>query len=90
MRKLLFGIVIGAAAMYLLDPEHGAERRARAAGGWREQKDTVLEAARSTASVVSGVGQEVGGRVSELRARADEAGNGRTGAAAGKAEPAGG
>jgi gas vesicle protein len=76
MRKVMFGILVGAAAAYLLDPEHGAERRARLMSGWQEQKDTVLEAARSTAGAVSTVGQEVGGRVSEFRART-EAGNGK-------------
>ena len=71
MRKLLLGMIIGGAAVYFLDPENGGERRARLSGMWRERKDTVLEAARTTASTVTSVRQEVGGKVSDLRAKVD-------------------
>jgi len=77
MRKLFVGIIIGLAAAYFLDPERGGERRARLLNGWQEQKDTVLEAARSTAGAVSSVSHDVGGKVSEFRARSGEAGNGK-------------
>ena len=63
MRKILFGAVLGAIAMYLLDPERGAERRLVVTNLWSERKDTVLEAARTTAGAVSSVSQGVGGVV---------------------------
>ncbi|HEV3233728.1 MAG TPA: hypothetical protein VG329_04185 [Candidatus Dormibacteraeota bacterium] len=63
MRKIIFGAVLGAVAMYLLDPERGAERRLVVTNLWSERKDTVLEAARTTAGAVSSVSQGVGGVV---------------------------
>ncbi|MHB8507767.1 MAG: hypothetical protein ACYDGR_03860 [Candidatus Dormibacteria bacterium] len=71
MKRMIMGAAIGAAAMYLLDPEHGSQRRAHLTGAWRAQKGTVLEAARSTAGTVSsvsqGMGAMVGEKVSEIR-----------------------
>jgi hypothetical protein len=68
-------MIIGGAAVYFLDPDHGAERRSWLTGRWEERKDTVLEVARSTASTVSSVGQEVGqavgDKVSDLRAKTE-------------------
>jgi hypothetical protein len=66
VKKILFGVLLGAAAMYYLDPVAGPDRRRKLSGGWAEQKDTVLDAARSTASTVTSVSQEVGARVSDL------------------------
>ena len=65
MRKIIFGAVIGATAMYFLDPRQGADRRKLLTGLWAERKDTVLEAARTTAGAVSGVSQGVSGVVSD-------------------------
>jgi gas vesicle protein len=65
MRKILFGAILGALAMYFLDPGNGGERRQMLSGLWREQKDTVLDAARTTASTVSSVSQDVGTVVGE-------------------------
>jgi hypothetical protein len=80
MKKILFGAILGAAAMYFLDPEGGESRRQMVTGLWHERKDTVLEAARTTAGAVSGIPDEVGGVVGErldrVRAQDDVASNG--------------
>ena len=66
MKKILFGVLLGACAMYYLDPVAGPDRRRKLSGSWADQKDTVLDAARSTASTVTSVSQGVGARVSDL------------------------
>ena len=75
MKKLLFGAAIGAAIMYFLDPVGGPDRRRKLSGDWAGQKDTVLEAARSTAatatSVSQNVGEIVGGKVAARRGGGD-------------------
>jgi hypothetical protein len=80
VRKILFGALLGAAAMYFMDPERGAERRLMIEGLWRERKDTVLEAARTTASAVSTASSEVsevvGSGLGNLRPGASAEGNG--------------
>ncbi|HXO67249.1 MAG TPA: YtxH domain-containing protein [Candidatus Dormibacteraeota bacterium] len=65
MKKILFGVLLGAAAMYYLDPVAGPDRRRKLSGSWADQKDTVLDAARTTASTVTSVSQGIGARVSE-------------------------
>ena len=65
MRKILFGAILGALTMYFLDPGEGGERRQMLTGLWRERKDTVLDAARTTASTVSSVSQDVSTVVGE-------------------------
>ncbi|MEA2646637.1 MAG: hypothetical protein QOE92_1720 [Chloroflexota bacterium] len=78
MRKILFGAILGALVMFFLDPEHGGERRQMLNGVWRERKDTVLDAARSTAETVTAVSQDVGtvvgGKLNDLRPGTSEAG----------------
>jgi hypothetical protein len=86
MKKILFGAILAGVAYYYLHPENGAERRARLSSMWGSQKDTVLEAARNTSSVVAGVSQDVGDLVGTKivgrRAEGDSAnGNVLTGAA---------
>ena len=80
MRRILFGAILGAAAMYFLDPERGGDRRLMIEGLWREQKDTVLEAARTTASAVSTASSEVsevvGSGLGNLRPGTETSGNG--------------
>ena len=74
MKKILFGAVIGALAMYFLDPVGGPDRRRKLSGDWAGQKDTVLEAARSTAATATSVSQSVGeivGKAGERRAEGD-------------------
>jgi gas vesicle protein len=63
MKKILFGAILGAVAMYFLDPERGENRRQTITGLWHERKDTVLDAARTTAGAVSGISNEVSGVV---------------------------
>jgi hypothetical protein len=75
MRKIFFGAILGAAAMYFLDPGHGAERRQMLTGLWSERKETVLEAARTTAGAVSAVTQGVGDRLNPV-VPAGDSGNG--------------
>jgi hypothetical protein len=60
VKKILFGAVIGAVIMYFLDPVGGADRRRKLSGDWAGQKDTVLEAARSSAAAAAGLSQNVG------------------------------
>jgi gas vesicle protein len=86
VKKILFGGILAAAAFYYLHPEAGAERRKRLSSLWGSRKDTVLEAARSTSSVVAEVSQEVGDRVGTkiagIRTEGDRTnGNTLTGAA---------
>jgi hypothetical protein len=85
VKKILFGGILAAAAFYYFHPEAGAARRERLSSLW-SRKDTVLEAARSTSSVVAGVSQEVGDRVGTkiagIRTEGDRSnGNTLTGAA---------
>lgn len=86
MRKILFGAVLGAVLVYFLDPERGAERRELISGLWGERKDTVLEAARTTAGAVSGASQQVqsviGDRLAEVTAGDEVATNGAPAASA--------
>jgi hypothetical protein len=71
MKKLLFGVGLGVAAVYFLDPNKGAGRRERVAQLWRASKPTIIEAAQKTGSSVqevsAEVGRVVGGKVTELR-----------------------
>ncbi len=86
MKKILFGAILAAAALYYLHPEAGAERRKRLSGLWGSRKDSVLEAARNPSSVVAGVSQDVGDlvgtKIAGLRTESDPSnGNALTGAA---------
>jgi hypothetical protein len=67
MRKLLLGAIIGGALVYFFDGDNGGQRRRQAAGLWQARKDTVLDAARTTAGAVSAVSHEVGDLVAEIR-----------------------
>jgi gas vesicle protein len=58
LRRLFLGAVLGAGAMYLLDPDKGHERRRQALNLWAENKDQVLETARSTSMQVQAVSQQ--------------------------------
>jgi len=72
MKKILFGALIAALAIYYLDPEQGERRRRRVTQLWDARKDTVLEVARATSSTVAGVSHDVtdlvGSKVAERHA----------------------
>jgi gas vesicle protein len=54
MGRFLYGAVVGGAAMYLLDPDSGQERRRKLAAWWRENRGSmrVRQAAEVTADRV--------------------------------------
>jgi hypothetical protein len=41
MKRFAFGVLAGMAIMYFCDPEHGAERRRRAAAWWERNRQDV-------------------------------------------------
>jgi hypothetical protein len=75
MKKILFGAILAGAAFYYFHPEKGPARREKLSGLWGSRKDTVLDVARNTTSVVAGVSQEVGDlvgtRIGGIRADGD-------------------
>ena len=73
MKKLLLGALAGAVAVYFLDPERGAERRARVSSRWLEQKDQVLDVARQAGEIVNSASQGVTELVGQ-RAGGEDAG----------------
>ena len=87
MKRLILGIAIGAGAMYLLDPENGAERRSRLLGFYSENKDTFQEYAqtatqtavtvgRTAAESAVTVGQTVGGTAGAVADKAADKASG--------------
>ena len=59
LKKLLLGTLIGAALVYFLDADHGAERRRRLTELWGAQRDGVLDLARSAGGAAGTLGQGV-------------------------------
>ena len=59
MRKILFGALLGGALVYFFDPDRGAERRARLSSRWGEQRDSVLDLARSAGGAAGTIGHGV-------------------------------
>ena len=57
MKRLILGIAIGAGAMYLLDPENGAERRRRLLGFYAENKDSFQDYAQTASQTAVTVGR---------------------------------
>jgi gas vesicle protein len=72
MKRMLMGIAIGAGAMYLLDPEKGAERRGKLLGFYGDNKDTFQEYAQTAAQTAVVVGQTVGNTASAVADKASE------------------
>ena len=57
MKRLIMGMAIGAGAMYLLDPDNGAERRRRLLGFYSENKDTFQDYAQTASQTAVTVGR---------------------------------
>ena len=52
MKGFLLGFAAGGAAAYLLDPEHGAERRQRVRSWWLRNEGSVKDAGRTTVETI--------------------------------------
>ena len=72
MKRLFMGLAIGAGAMYLLDPQHGAERRAKLLGFYGENKDTFQEYAQTAAQTAVTVGHTAVSTASTVADKASE------------------
>jgi gas vesicle protein len=82
MKRLLIGLALGAGVAYFLDPVSGKQRRQQALHHWNENKDDVLEGARTAsgqvqiasrqaASAASKVTSAIGKRVEQATADDD-------------------
>jgi gas vesicle protein len=49
MGRFVYGTLVGGVAMYLLDPESGAERRRRLTEWWRQNRGPMTRAGQATA-----------------------------------------
>lgn len=65
--RMLFGMLVGAAAVYFLDPQNGARRRERV-GAWWEQART-SETSATIGEKVNEVGGRVNEKISEIHSR---------------------
>jgi len=72
MKRMLMGLAVGAGAMYLMDPDHGAERRAKLFGFYSENKDTIQEYAQTAASTAVTVGQTAASTASTVAEKASD------------------
>ena len=72
MKRLLMGLAVGAGAMYLLDPDHGAERRAKLLGFYSENKDTFQDYAQTAAQTAVTVGHTAANTASTVADKATE------------------
>jgi hypothetical protein len=72
MKRMLMGIAVGAGAMYLLDPDHGAERRAKLFGFYSENKDTFQDYAQTATQTAVTVGHTAASAASTVVEKAGE------------------
>ena len=72
MKRMLMGLAVGAGAMYLMDPDHGAERRAKLFGFYSENKDTIQEYAQTAAQTAVTVGQTAASTASTVAEKASD------------------
>jgi gas vesicle protein len=52
MKRLALGAALGGLAVYLYDPERGADRRARLSTLWSENRATAMEAGRAASQTI--------------------------------------
>ena len=70
MKKMLMGVAMGAGAMYLLDPDHGAERRSKLLGFYSENKDTFQDYAQTATQTAVTVGHTAASAASTVADKA--------------------
>ena len=72
MKRMLMGVAVGAGAMYLLDPDHGAERRGKLFGFYSENKDTFQDYAQTAAQTAVSVSHTAVDAASTVAEKASE------------------
>jgi len=70
MKKMLMGVAVGAGAMYLLDPDHGAVRRSKLLGFYSENKDTIQDYAQTATQTAVTVGHTAASAASTVADKA--------------------
>jgi gas vesicle protein len=70
--RMLFGVAVGGALVYLLDPQHGAQRRERVRMWWEQNREPVLNTATSAANTAQAKVSETSARVGEKVNQAGE------------------
>ncbi len=66
MKRLLIGLVLGVGVIYFLDPASGEQRRRNALHLWRENKDDVLEGARTASGQVQVASRQAASAASKV------------------------
>ena len=72
MKRMLMGVAVGAAAMYLLDPDHGAQRRGKLFGFYSENKDTFQDYAQTASQTAVTLSQTAASAASTVAEKAGE------------------
>ena len=88
MKRMLMSVALGAGAMYLLDPDHGAERRAKLFGFYSENKDTIQDYAQTATQTAVTVSHTAANAASTVVEKASEIA-GKGGDTADSGEPTG-
>jgi gas vesicle protein len=69
---MLFGVAVGGALVYFLDPQHGARRREQVRDWWDQNREPVMNSATSAASTVQAKATETSAKVGERVNQAGE------------------
>ncbi|HSP10159.1 MAG TPA: hypothetical protein VLU92_11245 [Candidatus Dormibacteraeota bacterium] len=56
MKRMTIGAALGGAAMYLLDPQQGEDRRRRMQSLWQDNRDTALEVGNGVSQAAESMG----------------------------------